>query len=499
MLVIPSLLGLLTTPAQAGEVVWLDAAPSPADVALVAAQAGDDDGRWLTADAFRAAAWDVGPDDRAAWQTLSNALQEVRAFETRLDGELLIMRELQRPLQAITVVPDEDARDQLYAALAYQGFAVDRFFADALATEARAADFRTALPSGVAPSPWVDAIALDPERKPTPYEIAEAPQRVRFNEVRDRVLAELLPGLLVVEGGLPEGSTLVVDGRETPLDATGQTRLMAGRHLAHVARDGHFLARFDVRIDAGGETVVRMPLADAGFERWVSDVRAGNAQFVPAGLEPSLEALGDDVHIAWTDDKGRLQVVRVDGTALTPVKVEAARVVSSGGDTDRDVEIQVGVGVGGGWFSSGDFYLQDPANVPRTVAAVNSGTVQLAVDVGAEIGLFRVSAIADTAATLGANHVAFYGDDGRTRIRPDVSLGVGVRWVQATAGYLFPHHPTVGGRVTIPVYEGLEVLGYGRVGLPVTLARADGTEWTGAPVYQAWLGVGYRFGFGVGR
>ena len=99
-----------------------------------------------------------------------------------------------------------------------------------------------------------------------------------------------------------------------------------------------------------------------------------------------------------------------------------------------------------------------------------------------------------TQGNVGLQAGSFYdlGDHG-LYLSPYVSLGLGVKWAQVTVGFLFPYHPTVGARVTVPVWKGREVLGSARIGLPVSAARSDGSTWKGLPVADLWAGIGWRF------
>ncbi len=480
--------------AGAAEVVWLDAMPAPEDAARVAAYAGATRAPY-TAEDLRYAATDFGASDVAAWESLSTALRDVRAFETRLDGELVILRDLARPIEAITLLPDEAARERLFAALAYQGFAVDRYFGERLATDPRGEPARIVLPDGRAvPLPWLDAMAIDPERSPSPYEIAEAPQRAHYSAFKAPV-ASLLPGLLSLDGALPEGASLVIDGRPVVLDASGQVRLPPGRHFAHLARSGHILARHAFRLEPAGSATLALALGDEAWTAWVADLRDDGRVGVPDALAPAVQALGGEVVVAWTERSG-VKVARLTRSGTEPERLPSARTESG---SDGRLLVQVGLGIGAGWFKSGDFYLQDPANVPRTVDAVNAAALQGVVDVSLQKGLFRASVIGDFGVPLGAYHVALTGDTAM-RLRPDVSLGLGVKWAQVTAGFLFPYHPSVGARITVPVWKGLEVLGSGKVGIPIELARATGGEaWRGEPVITLWAGIGWRFGVPVGK
>jgi len=474
----------------ASDVVWLGT-PDPAAAAQVALEQGATRAPMGPLD-LRAAATDFGPADAAAWSALDEALRAVRPFESRLDGELVILRDLDRPIAAIGLLRDDLERERLYAALAYQGFAVDRYFMDALATDERAASARLQTSGGASlPLPWVDAVALDPDRAPTPYEIAEAPQRVRYGEVQAQARA-LLPGLLVVEGGLPAGAVLKVDGRATQVGSSGQLRVQPGRHLVHVELDGHVLARVDGRAEPGGTLKVSVPLTDAAWSPWLASVLSGGLPTTPMALRPAIEALGGDVVLAFTGEKGAVEVRRLTAEGITAL--QANKPAPQPKDRiSRGPRPEVGVAVGAGWMYSGDFYLQDPVNAEHSRATVNAATLQGAVDVSVAAGLFRGSVIADVGVPIGDDHVALSGDNAQ-RVRPDLSLGLGVRWAQVTAGFLFPYHPTVGARVTIPLAHGVELVGSARLGIPTTLRREDDSSWSSHLLGQAWLGVGYRFG-----
>ena len=483
------ILALLRT-ADAAEVVWLDPSPVPEDVARVAVAAGATRAPY-DATAFRFGATDPSAADAAAWESLDASLRDVRQYETRLDGELVIMRDLARPIAAITLLRDTTQRDRLFNALVYQGFAVDRFFMDELGSDERAKDLRVLLPDGTAvPQPWFDAMAIDPTRVPTPYEIAEAPQRARYAAMREKVLA-LLPGLLVVEGSMPRGAQLWIDGRAVALDASAQVRLPPGHHVAHIERDGHVLARASFRLDLAGSASIGVGLSDEAWSGWQAELRDDGRVDVPPPLWPAIQALGGEVVVAWHDHGKAVSAstLTVEGCEpLVLARVEKPKEATEEGG----VHLQVGLGVGGGWFESGDFLLQDPAHVPATLASVNAGAVDASADFSVAVGLFRASVIGDLAVPIGPDHVAFTGD-GSMRVRPDVSLGLGVKWAQLTVGFLFPYHPTVGARVTVPVWKGLEVLGSARIGLPVSAARSDGSTWKGLPVADLWAGIGWRF------
>ena len=175
-------------PVAAGApVLWSeDTDPSTRDTVLAMEGAS---GTFDPADAVGA---DLGDPD-AVIQRLAETLAAVRAFETKLDGELVIMADLQAALDQVEVLRDAADRDAVFKALAYQGFAVDRYFADTLATDDEATSWRAELEDQAVVRPWRDAVAVHPSREATPYDISEAPQRVAFNALRTR-LNDALPG-----------------------------------------------------------------------------------------------------------------------------------------------------------------------------------------------------------------------------------------------------------------------------------------------------------------
>lgn len=474
----------LCVSAWAAEVVWLGELPDAEVVADVARFAGAERPPLRPID-LRAAGSAATPADGAAWTALATALRDVRPYETRLDGELVILRDLERPIAGLTLIPDATARTALYEALVYQGFAAWRLYGESLATDPDAGPWRSEVLTGAVPRPWSDAVALIPERRPSAYELAEAGARSAFTTLAPLVSGQL-PATVVV-GALPAGASFVVDGVVTDPGPTASVKLVPGRHLAHVVLDGEIIERFDLRLQAAEARTVEVALTDAVWTAWLREVSSGNTPVTPASVGPRVEALGGDVLLAWTDGR-RVRALRVDATGS---RVEVVR--TSDAPDASALRAGVAVAVGGGWLNSGDFYLQDPVNVPHTRAAVNAGTVGVLVEAHLSKGLFRATAGVDQVVTLGADHAALSGNTS-LRYRPAPYVGVGVPWAQVVGGYLFPYHPAVGAHATIPAYKGLEIVGSFLAGLPGTLTRDDGTTYDALPVYSAWVGVGWRYG-----
>ena len=466
------------------EIVWLEAA-SDADRLAVESMAHPSLPPLSLLD-LRAAASRLTSEDDAALAALNAAVEDVRQYETRLDGEMVIMRDLERPIAGVTVLRDSADRDALYKALTYQGFAVDRFFMGGLDTAPEAAPFRTDLGGVIVERPWVDAIALEPDRDVSPYEIAEAPQRVAYGAVRTEV-SRLLPSSLVPTN-LPIDGLLFVDGRSAELGPTGAVRVPVGRHLAHVMVDGVIVQRWDVRSIAGGEQELEISLTEAVVAEWVEGLRAGGSDPVPEALLPHLAALGGEVWFAIPGNRG-VDVVKVQ--AMSVERESITRV------TDRPTgerALTLFGAVQGGWLSNGNFSLDSP-NPQYTRGEVNAANLGLTLGASYSRGWFRAGVGLQTAYTPGVAHVAYYASE-ETPFRLYPYLAVGMAPIQLTVGYAFPHHPTLGLRSEIPLAAGLELQSTAWLGLATEKSYDSGEVYVSTALYALTIGVGYRFGVG---
>lgn len=474
--------GFFVGSAQAAEVVWLEP-PLGDDATWVGELAGATRGPLLVAD-LRSAATDWRPADDAALGALSDALEAVRMYETRLDGELVIMRELDRADAAVGAVRSEAHREARFKVLAYQGFAVERYFGANLSAS-EAAPYVVDLGDGRRVArPWADAVASHPTREVTPYDIAEAPQRVAFGAARAEVLG-VLPAAFVPTG-LPDGARLFVDGAPATPGPTGSVRVPPGRHLAHLELDGRIVDRFDVRLAPGEERAIAPSLADADLTGWLAAVRRGEAPAPPAGLRPHVAALGGEVWLAVPGEDVAVWVLTGDAVAERDVERPKP-------PREQDGGWSVAVGVGAGWLASGNFALDAPgATFDR--ATVNAGTVAASAAFDYDRGTVRVGAGVEVAVPLGEDHVARYGGDRTLRARPYPFVAAGLRPVQATLGWVFPHHPTVGLRAQLPLTGDLEVGGSYWLGIPTLRARDGAADYVSKPLYAANVGVTWRLG-----
>lgn len=474
-----------TGSARAAEVVWRTPPADPSVAAAAASQAGATRPPLDLVD-LRSAPTAWTDADEQALRDLGKVVGDVRAYEDDLDGELLILRDLDGALARVSALRDETDRQQVSDALLYQGFAADRYFGDALATASAAGPYRAEVAGITVARPWRDAAALEPGKDASPYQIAEAPQRIAYNAVRARLDA-LLPATLTPVDA-PPGATLVVDGRPAPLGPSGNVKVRPGRHLVHLALGERIVARWTVDVAPAGDAPLVPTVGETEWQRFLADPSQ-----VTGGIAACIAALGGEVWLL--DAEGHGVAVRADAGGGLPQDVVVDRsappIARSGASSAR---ARGSIGVLGGWLSSGDFYAQDPT-APRTKATVNAATVGGWAEGGAGVGLARVGAGADVAVPLGPDHVALSGAR-VVRVRPVPYVAAGIGPVDVAAGFLFPYHPAVGGHLTLATRSGgpalvLRVAAW--AGLAVPQRRDDGTRWSGHPVYTVDSGLGLGF------
>jgi hypothetical protein len=469
-----------TGPAWGAEIIWLSE-PSVAARAAVEEQAKPEI-ESLTELALRTATTQWSDADARAFDLLALAIEDVRTYETRFDGEMLIMRDLAGPISSVGIVRTADQRKSLYAALAYQGFAVNRYFGPDLATDDGAKPFRTELDTATVETPWLDAVALDPEREITAYEIAEAPQRTAYEKVRTTLNNRLPATLTPVD--MPVGVTLHIDGREVVLGPTGGIRVPAGRHLVHAELGGRILQRWDVRTVHAGNHALKMDLSDMEWESWFLSAVSGMDEPPPPPIRERIRLVGGEVWLATPNG------VSVDITKITEQGVESARIRAA---VEPIMAGSIAAGVSGGWQWSGNWFRDRPTPDRATKKTVNAFSNVVHLDCDLDISWFRVGAGVDLHYLYGEEHLILYAESA-TRLRVHPHLTLGTPWAHLVGGFALPHHPTVGARATVPVWRGLEARLEYLYGFSGVVAR-DPIDWDRDPLLVANFGVGWRMGF----
>jgi hypothetical protein len=473
----------LVAAASATDVVWIGEA-SPEDVDRVRKAAGDD-GPPLTPEQLIDGATASGPADDEAYVALEKTLERVRGLEDRLDGEVIIMHDLDAAVSSIPVVRNDRDRDRVYGALAYEGFAVNRYFADELGVDAAAAPYRRVFGSKVLVGAWVDAAAMAPEREITPYEIAQAPHRAAFRSVQEQLQGLARATLDVHEA--PAGAILYLDGQKALVGSDRTVTVVPGRHWIHAVRRETIAARWTVDVEPGVTEVLRWPETEAAWNALVAGL--GTLVATPPGLSDALNRRGGEVWVARSGARS-LEVWRVTTSSVAPVplarqKTAASPRASSSKDT-------LTLSVGGGWFYSPDFYLEDPLDSDRTVATVNAAALGVGALWRHAFGPVRIGAGADVLQTLGDAHAAFYAGDATTQTRPHLFALVGVQPVGLTGGFLFPHHAALGARGAWTVAGPISLTAHGVLGIGMDQTRDDGSEFEPSRLATAWVTVDWN-------
>jgi hypothetical protein len=465
--------------AFAAPVVWLDA-PLGADEQAAAGLIGVD--RSFTVATLAAERLDAEAVD-TAYERLERTLQQVRAYETKLDGELIIMADLQAAIDTIPAVRDEKDREALFRALAYQGFAVDRYFADTLATDPEAGPWRVELADEPSVRPWVDAAALHPEREVTAYDISEAPQRVAFERVRARSTSALPGGVRV---DLPAGHALRVDGTVRPTEGA-VVRVAPGRHHLQVEADGVVLSTSQLDLRSGDTLPLTVELT---LDRLEAFLRTATPETgVPTAIGELAEAVGGEVWVVRRREAG-LDVVAIRPSGVSPVQLTPVKPTRERSTSTTD-GLSFALSLSAGWLASGDFYASQPDVAPHSRATVNAIGLGVGGSVAFDSGLFRAAVGLDAVSTLGEHHVALSGDRAY-RVRPLPHLFVGTRYGGVVAGFLLPYHPLVGARLSVPVTDGLSWTTDAQFGVPGSVPRADGSSYQTLPVQTVRTGLTLR-------
>ena len=474
------LIPLLLQPAMATDLLWLG--PVPNDARTIATGVGASSTPRSLID-LRSAKARATAADAQALTDLVAALEQARQYEAQLDGELLILQLLEPAVEQVQLLRNETDASSLFRALTYQGFAADRYFGDALATSEEAEPWRVTLPGLTVERPWLDALAMMPERAATAYEIAEAPQRVTFNELRTAI-RDVPPGLVTVPD-LPDGSVLIVDGQPKEPGVGGTVTLPAGRHFLHLEMEGEVVERWSVRLMPTEAVAVSSALPEAVLQGFVGAL--ADRQEVPAQVMDHLAALAEPVYLARAKPGGGADVWDPSSGVLAPVGITPAT------DEVRGLTLTASVGALGGWLSTDDFYFQDIDGQAPTFATVNAVNVGGYGSVGARLGLVQVEAALDLWVPLGEAHVALTGERS-VRVRAVPHLAGGLTFAQLTLGLIRPYHPAIGIRGQLPLSERFEARLSGWYGLGLTRSRDIGDAWEGSPLFSITGGIGMRWG-----
>lgn len=474
-----SLILALVSLALADRVYWVEA-PAPADIEAV--QRTLPGATALPLDALVSSGEEGNPEE--AIEALRAELAAVRPLLAEFDGELQIMARLQKATADVTVLRSEADADLLFAAECFLGNAVHRYFGERLGSDPGAAPYRAVVGPAVVPAGWVDAVALRGSANPAAEDVPEKPQRLGYDGVR--ALVGAMPAASFEIGTLAEGAEVWLDGKMVAVKSGSRTLLVPGRHFFTVRVGTVNLLSGDAVLSEGATMRAEAPFGPKEQEQLVKLATGAPGWAVPAAAQLPISGADEPVYVA-VPGSGRPRITRVDrGTGEAVALVAPAKSESS--------PLSVHVSAGAGWMSTGDWFLQNVDNgAPYEESTVNAVAPALAADAQFRTGLFAVSAGLSGQIATGDHHELPTGTDTtRTFLYPHV--GVGVPWVQATVGPLFPWYLGVGLKGRVPVTAGLEVVASAVYGVGLTVPRADGEpDFEPLPVISAWGGAGWRF------
>lgn len=396
------------------------------------------------------------PVDEHAMRNLGEELLAVRPLMHKFDGELEIMVRLEEALGSVHVIRSEEERRLLYVALAFQGFAVKRYFQDELATDPAAESFRIVVGERVEVKAWVDAIALDPYREPTRLDISEQPELAAFQATRARMLF-MSPARVWVDD-LPPDAVVLVDGQHTDLDFTARSvPVLVGRHRIAVLVDGKIVAREDVRLDAGQTWRAKAPPSRSELDALLAALASSPSELaLPPHLSELLGRLPAPVHLAVPGEAGTA-LYRVDGERVvrataTPAATEAP--------SDPTLPGDLHMWIGGSWLYDDSFYmLNHEAGAEDTYNTSNA--------FAPSVGMALVYPVRDEWVAGGGvdlviptgewHHVPVDGREQRLRAHPYAAIGF--PGLQFTFGGLLPWHVAMGARFQVPIAQNTDLVG----------------------------------------
>lgn len=422
-------------------------------------------------------------DPAPALDTLRRELEGVRPLVNEFDGELQIIARLAKATADVEALRTVDDTELLWRAQCFLGFAVHRYFGERLGTDPAAAPYRVGSGADASVAAWIEATALFGPREPLPDDIPEPAQRLAFDGVRAKV--QVMPAASLVVGRLAEGATLWLDGRAVDTAAQQRTLMVPGRHFLEVRVGDVVLLRGNTSIGGGSTMSAEAPFGPREREALATLARGGDGWIVPVAAMTPVSGAGEPVYLG-VPDRGRPTLLRLDrGTAEAVALVAPPREQSP---------LAVHAAVGAGWASTGDFFLQNVGDgAPYDTSSVNAFAPAFLVDGEWRAGLFAASAGVAAVVSTGEHHELTTGES-TTRAFTYPHLGVGLSYVQATVGPMFPWYLGVGGKARVAAWKGLEVTAAGVYGVPLEVAREAGEpSFQPLPLYTAWGGVGWVF------
>lgn len=227
--------------------------------------------------------------DERALQQLRDVVDAGLAQWDEFDVELGIAVNLEAAIEAIDLVRSHRDLEDIVDARLFQGAAVSQAFPPGRFLEfEEAAPYRIALPGLEASRPWVEAMALDPERQFTQADLANGAGYSDLQALQETVRG--IPNGALDIKHMPDGAQLVIDGEIVQTDAD-TIDLRPGTHYIHVLRHGTIGGRQRVPIQAGEITKLPMSVSHLELESARERVAAGTTTGFPESVKASLQAI----------------------------------------------------------------------------------------------------------------------------------------------------------------------------------------------------------------
>ncbi len=395
--------------------------------------------------------------DAHATRQLGEELLAVRPLMHKFDGEIEIMSRLDAAADEVRVVRDLQERRLLYQTLAFEGFAVQRYFQEGLGTEPAAEAYRVLVGDQVEVKAWVDAIALDPYHEPIQTDVSEEPELSEFQATRDRLLFSA-PALVFVDA-VPPGASVVLDGQMQISDPAAGYRVYPGRHRLIVLSAATVVQRDDFTIGPGELRHVTVPPSKKELDDLIAALReAPDRVTLTEPLFRAISALEDPVRVSAAGPDGLPRTYAVESDEL--IRIDPA------GDDSRQVDALLRLRLGAG-------VVHDPAYqtgaAPDTFGTRMGAGPLLGVEASwslawpvAHVDSMGIAGLPPSrpplVLALGVDVLAPGGEfhdvplgDRRVRLRYEPYVAFGIPQVQLALGAVFPWYASVGLRGSLPL------------------------------------------------
>ncbi len=439
--------------AQESVTIWLDS-QIPEDKLIVKADNLTGGGTHLAHVDLAFPPMPLSKEDDLKYEALRTAIADGKTRWDEFEIELPIATELEGVIFTIDVIRDKRDLQDMTDARLFQGAAASKAFEpDEFLEDERALPFRAQLPGMRVNNPWLQAMALDQNREFTKADIADGSAYPELVSQQLKILGLADGGIDLT--GVPEGATVVIDGREVGED-TEVYAVRAGVHYTHVLRNDVISGRQRVEVEPGETVDLPLTVDSTELDQARAKLLEGTTTGLPKSVKKTIDQLmrnyDGSVFLAAVDrEKNKIEVL--------PYAREAKLV------PQRLVTVVAAAEIGGGLFVSK--ITEEKPGQPNTGPGVHAG---IQVEIGVSYGALLLGgdvALSPTMTTSHANPNEDATSNVNALVLPSPYGGLGVYVLRPTGdtptlllagtyGWNYPAHMTVGGRLIfgIPVDDG---------------------------------------------